>query len=1020
MQGLKGRAIAFLTALVFAFTSGLPASAATTAVVTGVVRGAAGGVVAGAQVELIGPTRMTQQTDAAGKFNFPNVPTGLYALQVTKAGFQTFRDDNVAAFIGETVTENVTLAVSSFSSLRTIASVSTRAAGTASINTSTAAISTISNQAFADQGAQQVTGVLNQTPGIFMTPWNPGNGNPSNGASPSSAQTPQIRGALSYETESLIDGHPVSVGSAGTFSPTLINPFLLQDVELVKGPGSMPVEVNYAINGTVNYRTLDPTPENHVSTMYSVDKWGGISLGIKATGETTNHKLGYSAGYVTFGAPGPLQNYPVQGSQIVLANGPPGGPYYVNGQQLAMLDTPLGEGLAPAQFAPYAGMQLVFAQPLTGCCYQLNAGYHANSQLAKLLYNFSNNTSLKISYLGGQSEGGNGDAEAYSSDGVGTVDLPAFNFQPCGNANSAITCNPLAGGTTYNCTTPTGPGCGSSIPFDLATFNGQGNTWQQQNLFQGEFRTTLGSTGTVLARYYTGSLNTYAIEGPNGTVNQSLTAYGTVPLCPTGSTFNPGPPSATNPGGFECMTGATTFTAPVNTTFNGQRVNFQTVSLANTFVTNDTMSGESLEVQEQLGQDTWTLAYDRSQQLSAETADEPSVGIVVFSPVKGSRQDFGTFSLRGDIPIGEKIQLNLADYQLNYLSHYSIDGGVTFNDSTHTYNAPRAAFTWQPTNNTIYRFSTGLSVAPPYISLVSSGGPTWSAVIGGVPAAGWIQNANNGDISAETAWGYDLGMDHRIARSTSVTLDFYLTQLHNMFLGQTAQVSGAAATGCPNQPCLVSETANLGQARYQGVELGLNHVPLFGFGWKLQGSLQRAYTYNLPPYFYCAGSVGASGPIPPGPGCVYNTNLAVLPNVNFGGQPTAISGAPNGIAGARVPYASGYGELNWVGHGGQYYQLGATYFGNNNVYNEPPFFVLGGNIRLNFGAHSHLQLSMDNLTGVYDNPYVGFFNGIPLPLVKGATQTSLLTGAPLPVSFAATPAGNYGPTSFRLILTQDF
>ncbi len=187
---------------------------------------------------------------------------------------------------------------------------------------------------FADQGAQQVTDVLNQTPGIFTTPYSPGNGNPSNGASPGSAQTPQIRGALPYETESLIDGHPVSVGAAGTFSPNLINPFLLDNVEIVKGPGSMPAEINYAINGTVNYRTLEPTPENKFSGEFGVDKWGGVSTGFKATGSTKNHKIEYAAGYVTDGAPGPLQNFKMQGSQILLDNGPPGGPYYVNGQQL--------------------------------------------------------------------------------------------------------------------------------------------------------------------------------------------------------------------------------------------------------------------------------------------------------------------------------------------------------------------------------------------------------------------------------------------------------------------------------------------------------------------------------------------------------------------------------------------------------------------------------------------------------------------------------------------------------------
>lgn len=1014
-----------VVAIVWSMLGMSVALAATTSTITGTVRGTDGTPIAGADVTLLGVVRLSKKTDNAGAFSFANITTGAYTIVVSKAGFQSYRNEDVSAFIGETVTVDVVLAQVSFSSLKTIANVSTSQPGIAPINTSTAAINTISGSTFENQGSEQVTTVLNQTPGIFTTPYSPGNGNPSNGASPASDQTPQIRGALPYETESLIDGHPVSVGSAGTYSPNLINPFLLQSAELVKGPGSMPVEINYAINGTINYITLEPTAQPHQSAMFGVDTWGGISTGFKATGETTNHRLGYALGYVTDGAPGPLQDYQFNGSQLPLANGPPGGPFYVNGHQLAMVGSPIGEGLAPGAFSPYAGMGVTFNEPLVGCCYSADTGYHSTSELGKILYNFSNSTSLRLSYFGAQSVNGNGDVNAYDTSYVGTTGLPAFSFEPCSkkNPSAALTCNPFATGAPYNCNSPgNGPKCGSSIPFDLTSFNGLGSTWQQQNLFQGEFRTTLGQTGTVLARYYTGSLNTNAVLGSSEPLNTSLNAYGTIPLCPIGTTFNPAPPSKKNPNGFLCVTSQGAAVRPTNTTFSGQNVNLATASLANLFLTNDSMSGESLQVQEQLGEDSLTFAYDRSEQGSSSTADEPSVGIIVFSPVAGSKQTFQTFSLRGNIALTPKLLLNVADYQLNYVSHYSIDGGVTFNDASHSYNEPRAALSWRPQNDTIFRLAAGGSVAPPYISLVSSGGPTWSQIIGGVAAAGWTQNANNGNISAETAWGYDLGMDHRIARSTSVTLDFYYTQLHNLFLTETSTVTGAAAVGCPNQPCEISETANLGQARYEGIELGVNHVPQYGFGWGLQGSLQRAFTYNLPPYFYCAGTTDPKThvTIPPGPGCINNTNLAVLPDVNFGGQPTALSGAPNGVAGARVPYASGYAQVSWFGHFGQYYNLGVTYFGNNNAYNEPPFAVLSGNVRFNLNDRgTRMQLSLDNLTSAYANPYAGFFNGIPLPLVKGATQTSLITKEQVPVSLTTTPAGNYGPASFRFFVTQD-
>ena len=154
--------------------------------------------------------------------------------------------------------------------------------------------------------------------------------------------------------------------------------------------------------------------------------------------------------------------------------GLPGGPYYVNGQQLAML-APVGEGLGPAAFSPYQGMGIVFTEPLIGCCYSMDTGYHSTSELAKLVYNFSNNTSLKLSYLGGQSINGNGDVEAYDTTPVGNTGLPAFSYQPCGaaNPNQALTCNPFATGSG-TCPSASGPACGTPIPFDLSSFNGLG------------------------------------------------------------------------------------------------------------------------------------------------------------------------------------------------------------------------------------------------------------------------------------------------------------------------------------------------------------------------------------------------------------------------------------------------------------------------------------------------------------------------------------------------------------------
>ncbi|MFN2450421.1 MAG: carboxypeptidase-like regulatory domain-containing protein, partial [Candidatus Baltobacteraceae bacterium] len=111
-------------------------AAANTSTIAGSVRTGDGVPVGNANVSLEGQARMSTASDAKGAFQFLNVPSGLYTLIVTKAGYQTYRDDDVAAFSGNTVNVNVVLARLSFSSLRTIANVSTREPGRARINAS--------------------------------------------------------------------------------------------------------------------------------------------------------------------------------------------------------------------------------------------------------------------------------------------------------------------------------------------------------------------------------------------------------------------------------------------------------------------------------------------------------------------------------------------------------------------------------------------------------------------------------------------------------------------------------------------------------------------------------------------------------------------------------------------------------------------------------------------------------------------------------------------------------------------
>ncbi len=142
-----------------------------------------------------------------------------------------------------------------------------------------------------------------------------------------------------------------------------------------------------------------------------------------------------------------------------------------------------------------------------------------------------------------------------------------------------------------------------------------------------------------------------------------MQTWGALPLCPVGNTY------------YNVATGCSGGAQPTMTTFNGQDVTFSAVAQGAYVSSNDTMNGETVEVQELLGNNTLTASYDRSEQGSSALEDEPSVGLVSNAPAPGSNQTFTTLSLRDNIMIGPKVMLDFGDYGINYKSHYSPDGG---------------------------------------------------------------------------------------------------------------------------------------------------------------------------------------------------------------------------------------------------------------------------------------------------------------------------------------------------------
>jgi outer membrane receptor protein involved in Fe transport len=896
--------------------------------ITGVVQTPAGVPVSGAVVNLRGPTSARTETDAQGAFSFTAVTPGIYAINVIKASYDSAARSDLVVVSGAPLNVSVVLQPVSFSSLRVIANVSTSTNPASTINTSTAAINVLPRSVFIDQGSQQVTQVLNQTPGIITTM---GAFAISNGATMSTVQVPQIRGALPYETESLIDGHPVSVGALGYFTPLYVDPYFLQDVEVTKGPGAFPPDINYAIGGSVNYRTLEPTRATHTSLTFDLDSYGGLSTHVATTG--TLGRLGYALGYGIVGTPGPLNNQTFLGTPTEIGNGLnptiDGRPICGAGQGAGCL---FSAQVGPTPISPTFG-SLIYAFPVVTCCSPIDTTFQTRAELAKLNYNFSPETSLTAAFVGAQN------FQSFPQ----TFSLDTAFFKPPAGYQGSIA-------------------AGAVVPYFLGTYQPNYNTITQ-GMFESELRTALGRS-SLLFRYYTGANDSNNYNVPFGRpYTFTASTWGGLPLGPNGSTVF----------------------------FNGQQASYSVTQAAYVAPTQDHFNGFSGEVDVPSGNNLLTFSADRTSHNSYAATYFEIPGISTVTIPHGSSQTFTTLLARGDFQLTPKLSMTFGNYFISYTSHFTADGGMTWQDASHSFYGPRLGLTLRPSNDTIYRFALGSSIAPPFVSLITtpSGAPV--ANNGGAPAF-YTQTINNGNVNPETAFGFDLGLDRRLQLDTFLSADLYTTTLHGQFLNSVF-LSGtytppAGVNKGLTRPLYISETLNLGTSRYEGIEFSIHKTPSLGLGYRLQGSLMRAYAYNLPPGFYDT----ASGP--------NTTNLAVIPNINF--QPSG--NGYNGLSNGRVPYSMGYAEFNYrTPHA--YYLMGLTYFGNNNTYNQPAFEVVNASARWQLGKQTSLQLTAYNVLDSYGTRFFSLFGGIPVPLVNG------LQGA--------TAGINVGPTTFQLILHQD-
>lgn len=960
----------------------LVAQSASSGTVSGTAADETGAPVVAATVTLTGPHIYTASTDAKGQFTIHDVVPGLYLVTVRKAGYDTAQQPDTAIIAGSATTLAINMHTATLTSLRTIASVST--AGRGAINTSTAAATNVSAQVFADQGQPQVVRVLNQIPGVQISlPQSS-----ANGASPGAITFPNVRGGLSFETASLIDGHPVSVGQYGDYVTSFLSPYMLQGVDVIKGPGAMSPEVNYAIGGTVNFRTKDPTATLTPDYTMGLDNHGGSFFNFGLS--DTIGKLGFVVDVAGSNLTNAINNYqasynPGAGSNWVLTN---------NG-----VTGTIGYNDSSSSLVPGTASQYYNQFGVVACCFGLSGTFNGLNELVKFRYTFSSATAATVSYMGSQT---------LSDQNANTGSLSPGLFCPKNTGYNAKTNTNGTCSTAPGYSGALGVGQQVSVANIFPVYNREINN---EPILQAEVRSTIGND-TVLARFYHAGIQRLKREG--GDIASNPTVYNL--------TLN----------GYDPKLGAfNNVTTPVNVYdwYNNPEM--------------DSLNGLSLEYDHPIGDNDISIAYDQthsstvsySQGVFLNGAKTGFGGTYVSGGVpNGSSQVFSTLLERGRFQINPKlsgvVSLYENRYQTTYLQACGAGAPCSFDYTGTPTNSPqwstavtshfdqRFALEYRPKADLAVRLSAGSAIAPPYVNLFGNYTQAPNVANGSTYAT---QRYSNSSIAPETAFGFDLGADYRLHDGiTVVSADVYRTNLFNQFItGFTVPTNltcGTSPIPCTGTftgatPIYYVENTNLNNSRYEGIEASIKHQVPIGFSYSLSGSVQHAFAYNLPPCFYGYNSTGT--------GCANNTLLGVVPGNNFtGGQPGQgflNTGYFGGVSNQNIPYLQGNLELSYTFKNNAQVLFGDTLYGKNNSLNEPPFGLAYASLRYPLSRSLSVQISGDNIFAAYPGlfPIVG--NGVPVPI---AGLPSYLNPGVAPLQ-AATTAGVLGPANWRFILTKN-
>src|SRR5581483_1730869 len=252
---------------------------------------------------------LTVKTDAAGRFE-AHLQQGQYLITAAASGYKVTIQRAVS--VGDqAVTMDISMvAIEEFKLIGHVNVTSTAGA----INTTPMAITRVSANDITAQGPIGIGRLLSEIPGVSVTAIGSGNSQLYSEYAINSPATPvtiAIRGSQPYENATLFDGHRINstdqfTGVAGVYNFASLDPYSIQALDVVRGPGAESPTINNAIGGEVNIDPGSPQGRPPMQFASGFDGEGGTSVHFLASGESKNKRVALGGTDSSVDSSGPI------------------------------------------------------------------------------------------------------------------------------------------------------------------------------------------------------------------------------------------------------------------------------------------------------------------------------------------------------------------------------------------------------------------------------------------------------------------------------------------------------------------------------------------------------------------------------------------------------------------------------------------------------------------------------------------------------------------------------------------